>query len=395
MKSIPVRSDTGKGLFGQMAGWFRRRTVASDATYETVRGITEASTWTEFCVTADPALQDRLLIEVVAPFVRSRNNDDNSRSVVFLRDKVDQKSRLRVWVDQPSQSELDDLLLSTKAAASQSEMPAEIDVLPQVSPNFTQGSFGGTLATSFFTDLLTDATPLLLDQLEAITPRRVSRMAVALDIMVAHMPAIDIGRIFPERYPYAKKDAEYPAAFAVYRSHADGFFVLSKDAAETRARFDAQYERTSAALQQRISAVLSQFKGGQVVSEVGNEWNELAGKYLLRADEAVRSGALIVKWDEGYLGDSHSLVGSVFHRIVQRAPGLRSFLRLDPGYLAARTMMSGLYLVLNNLGLRLVDRVFLCHAISRSCEDLFNVQATSIIRNLARFFAARKAARQS
>jgi hypothetical protein len=219
-------------------------------------------------------------------------------------------------------------------------------------------------------------------------------MAVELDIMIAHLPAIDIASIFPDRYPYAKKDADFPVAFPVYRSHADGFFVLSKDAAQTRAQYDAQYERTRAALHERITAVLSQFKGGQVVSKVGNQWNELAGKYLLRADEAVRGGALKVKWDAGYLGDTHSLVGSLFHRIVQRAPGLRSFLSLDPGYLAARTMMSGLYLVINNLGLRLVDRVFLCHAISRSCEDLFDVEATSIIQNLARFFATGRAGRQ-
>src|SRR5262249_49421357 len=208
-------------------------------------------------------------------------------------------------------------LRSTRAVAIRNEMQPEINVLPQVSPKFDQGSFSGTLSTSFFTDLLIDATPLLLDQLEAITAKRASRMAVALDMMVAHLPAIDIARIFPERYPYAKKDADFPVAFPVYRSHADGFFVLSKDATQARAQLDAQYERTRAALHQRITAVLSQFKGGPTVSEVGNQWNELAGRYLLRADEAVRGGALVVKWDDGYLGDTHSLAGSLFHRIVQ------------------------------------------------------------------------------
>jgi hypothetical protein len=387
MRSMPVSSQSDQGLFAHMASWFRRRRTIP---YEATLPVTEASTWTELCITAEPVVQDQLIVEVIGPFLQSKG----SRSVVFLRDKAGQISRLRVWVDQPAQSELDELLHSTKTTAIRTGTQPEINVLPQVSPKFDQGSFSGTLSTSFFTDLLIDATPLLLEQLEAINAKRASRMAVALDMMVAHLPAIDIARIFPERYPYARKDADFPVAFPVYRSHADGFFVLSKDAAQARAQLDAQYERTRIALHQRITAVLSQLKGGPVVSEVGNQWNELAGRYLLRADEALRSGALIVKWDDGYLGDSHSLAGSLFHRIVQRAPGLRSFLRLDPGYLAARTMMSGLYLVLNNLGLRLVDRVFLCHAISRSCEDLFHVEATSIIRNLARFFMTGRAARQ-
>ncbi|HEU4711118.1 MAG TPA: lantibiotic dehydratase C-terminal domain-containing protein [Pyrinomonadaceae bacterium] len=395
MKSVPVRAHTDQPLFANVANWFRRRKAPAETVSEAVLPIAEASTWTELSITADTAQQDRLLINVIAPFVRSKQSSGNSRSVVFLRDKTNQTPRLRVWIDHPDQNELDDLLRAAKATALRNGMPGEIIIVAGVSPHFDQDSFSGTAATSFFTELLSDATPLLLDQLEAIADKRASRMAVALDIMIAHLPAIDIARIFPDRYPYAKKDAEFPTAFPVYRSHADGFFVLSKDAAQTRAQFDAQYESRRAALHERITTVSSQFKGGQVVSEVGNQWNELAGKYLLRADDAVRSGALKVKWDTGYLGDSHSLAGSLFHRIVQRAPGLRSFLSLDPGYLAARTMMSGLYLVINNLGLRLVDRVFLCHAISRSCEDLYNVEATSIIRNLARFFAAGRAARQA
>ena len=391
MKSIPARSHAEQGLFANVANWFRRRSITSKTSYAAVVPTTEASTWTELCVTAEPAVQDQLLIEVIAPFVRPKNNDGNSRSVVFMRERVDNTPRLRVWIDQASSTELDDLLVAAKSRAS----GARFDVLPGVSPHFDQGPFSGTLATSFFIDLLTDATPLLLDRIEAIAAKRVSRMAVALDMMVAQLPAIDIARVFPERYPYARKDAEFPVAFPVYRSHADGFFVLSKDPVQARAQLDAQYERTRAALHERITAVLSQFKGGPIVSEAGQQWHELAGKHLLRADEAIRSGTLIVRWDEGYLGDSHSLAGSLFHRLVQHAPGLRSFLRLDPGYLAARTMLSGLYLVLNNLGLRLVDRVFLCHAISRSCEDVYHVEATSIIRNLARFFASRRAARRA
>ncbi|HEU4769623.1 MAG TPA: lantibiotic dehydratase C-terminal domain-containing protein [Pyrinomonadaceae bacterium] len=394
MRSMPVRSQTDQGLFGQVANWFRRRKISSETTYEAVLPVEEVSTWTELSIAADTAQQDRLLIEVIGPFVRSKDNAGNSRSVVFLRDKINQVPRLRIWIDQPAQNELEDLLLAAKAVVTGNEKQSEINVRAGVSPHFDQDSFSGTIATSFFTDLLSDATPLLLEQIEAVAEKRASRMAVALDLMIAHLPAIDIARIFPDRYPYAQRDTDVPAGFPVYRSHADGFFVLSKDAAQTRAQFDAQYESRRAALHERITAVLSQFKGGDVVSEVGNQWNEIAGRYLLRADEAIRSGGLKVKWDTGYIGDGHSLAGSLFHRIVQRAPGLRSFLSLDPGYLAARTMMSGLYLVINNLGLRLVDRVFLCHAISRSCEELFHVEATSIIRNLARFFASGRAARQ-
>lgn len=330
---------------------------------------------------------------MVAPFLR-RGAKAPAPRVVFLRDRLDKIHRLRVWATTEAEEEVEELARSLRAGAEQAGTVTEVSVRRGVFPDLAEGPYGGPQAAPFFADMLADASPLLLDLLAEVHARRASRTALALDMMIAHMPAIHIAVVFPERYPRAKKDPGFPAAFPVYRSHADGFFIMSKDPQGARARFDAQYERASTSVKQRISAVLSQFNGGPVVSEHGARWHDLARKHLLRAEELVSSGAMTVRWDGGYLGDTHNLTVSLFHQIVQRSPGLRAFLRLDPGYLAARTMMSCLYLTLSNLGLRLVDRVFLCHAISRACEELFDVEAATIIRNLARAFGAGRSSRK-
>jgi hypothetical protein len=50
-------------------------------------------------------------------------------------------------------------------------------------------------------------------------------------------------------------------------------------------------------------------------------------------------------------------------------------------------MMTALYLSLNALGLRTVDRFFVCHAVSRACESIFDVDAAEAMARMADLFA--------
>lgn len=337
--------------------------------------------WTEVRVVGEPEAQDALLAEGLAPFLRDRTGP--APRAFFLRERIDDSLRLRIWISHAAESEA--LAEALRGVAKKSGISVPLRVLPGPSRDTAPGPYSGRQSTPLLTRFLAEACPLLLDQVSALAAGRTSRLAVALDIMVAHLPAIDIARVFPGRYPFAPvREPGFPSAFPVYRSHADGFLVMSTDPAGARSRLDAQYGRAAALIRPRVTAVLSQFADGPVLSEVGLRWHELARRHLLRAEEAIRAGTLRVRWHGGYIGDSYDLSASPFHQIVQNEPALRAFLRRDPGYLAARFTMSALYLALSSVGIRLADRYFLCHAISRACEELFGLEATAVLLSLAR-----------
>ncbi|MCA9712077.1 MAG: hypothetical protein KDK70_39945, partial [Myxococcales bacterium] len=109
----------------------------------------------------------------------------------------------------------------------------------------------------------------------------------------------------------------------------------------------------------------------------------IARRYLLRAERALRRGELEVRWDQGYLGDTHDLSVSRFHQVFQDSEALRRFQRTDRGFQAMRLTTSALYLVLSNLGIRLIDRYFLCHSISRACQDLYGIDPAELVRSQA------------
>jgi hypothetical protein len=269
-----------------------------------------------------------------------------------------------------------------RASAGQSGSSCEVDVLRPASIEGLLGPYGGPKATALLSNFLVDACELTLNQVVE-TVGRGRRMGIALDIMVSHLDAVDIARIFPDRYPNATSMPGCPATFPVYRANVDGFFVMSVDPAAAREQVNAQYERERASIHRRVAAVLSQFAGGPVVSEVGMLWHKIAGEHLLRADAEVAIDALTVKWDKGYIGDNFDLTISPFHQVVQGSPPLRLYYKDDQGYLATRFMVSSMYLALSSLGIRLIDRYILCHSIVRACEELFDVNATSAVQHMA------------
>lgn len=371
MISTPSRRHSG-GLLE----WFRglwRGTPQSDET-----------TWTEIRVTSEPEAQDSLLVDVLAPWQEERTAQGGEPRVFFLRDRSGTTSRLHVWLDQPSEPEVEALAAAFRDGDRNSGQSARVDIRPGSSLDFVGTSYDGSMAKILLSEMMMGGCRLVLDQLVEIEAGTAARTSVAFDLMVAHLPAADIARVFPERYPRADRGLEYPATFPVYRSHAEGFFVMSVDPEIARSRFEEKYRSREESIQQRILALLTQLEEGPEVSQVASRWYKLARASLLRSEQAVRDGTLHVQWEEGYLGDEYDLESSPFHQIVQLSPALQKFVRTDVGYQAARFTLSGLYLTLGALGLPLVERFFLAYAISRAFEDLFTVDATAVVRNLAR-----------
>jgi hypothetical protein len=336
--------------------------------------------WTELCVTAEQDMQDPLLIEVLTPFVRS---EQAGRRVFFVRDRVDKTLRLRIWVSGCASGEVDELAGAFRAFAEQRTASVEVSVLPHTSLEGLLGPYGGPQATTLLSDFFVDLCGLILDQIAEVAAGRARRLSIALDIMVSHLHAIDIVRIFPERYPLAKPVHGCPSTFPVYRANVDGFFVMSTIPEVARERVNEQYERVGPSLRARVAEVLSQFHNGPIVSDVGLRWHRIANKHLLAADAAIARDGLTVKWDKGYIGDNFDLTVSPFHQVVQGSPPVRSYYKENQGYLAARFMVSSTYLALTSLGIRIMERFFLCHSITCACEELFAVDATTVIRQVA------------
>jgi hypothetical protein len=344
-------------------------------------GNSDDVSWTELCITADQDLQDRLLVEVLAPFIRHENA---GRRAFFVRDRVDTTLRLRILVTGCTSDEVDELAGAFRALAEKSTTSAEVSVLPHTSLEKLLGPYGGSKAPTLLSDFFVDLCGLMLDQIAEVVAGRARRLTVALDIMVSHLHAIDVVRIFPERYPKARPVPGCPVTFPMYRSNVDGFFVMSMVPEVARQRVNEQYESVSASIHARVAAVLAQFYGtGPVVSDVGLQWHQIANKHLYRADAAIACDALTVKWDKGYIGDNFDLTVSPFHQVVQGSPPLRSYYRENQGYLAARFLVSSTYLALTSLGVRIMERFFLCHSITRACEEIFGVDATEMLREVA------------
>lgn len=338
--------------------------------------------WTELQIRASPDLLDRLLVEDVAPIVAAGADGKAGARAFFLRERVGGTWTLRVWVDAAGPS-VHRMVRALREDAEDGGGAVELSVVPGAKFDATEGRYEGPDAEELFTELFVRASPYLLEQLEAIVEGRVDRRVVALDMLVAQLPAVDIADAFPDRYPFAREEDQFPASFPVYRAHADGLIIMSPDPDAARAKLDAQYERWGDAIRRRTDAVLSQLAGGATCSRRASRWYDVARGNLLRAESAIRHGRLEVVWDEGRIGDSHDLSPSAYHETASESEALQSFLRTDPGYLAARATMSGLYLALGALGLRVVDRMVLCHCICRACEELFSEDATSILEGLS------------
>ncbi|MFC3381530.1 thiopeptide maturation pyridine synthase [Couchioplanes azureus] len=198
------------------------------------------------------------------------------------------------------------------------------------------------------------------------------RLALAFDLMVATAhamwPGIDRG-------------------FISYRSHAEGFIVRAPDPGARRASCDDRYRAQAPALRERLVTVLDGLDGpGQPVPFVAG-WLAVLRRYREVAERLIASGELSFAAAERAAGpggegegwNPEMLRHSDFHRKLQGPGGAMQALQRDPDFLAFRFALNYLYLHLNRIGVRPVERFLLCHLVANAVEEHYGISAGDFV----------------
>ncbi|MFI0259591.1 thiopeptide maturation pyridine synthase [Streptomyces sp. NPDC017056] len=185
--------------------------------------------------------------------------------------------------------------------------------------------------------------------------------------------------------PFDEDGAAIERGFMSLRSHADAFLSRTHDPDGYRAAFDERHRRQADALAGRLRAVESVLSGDR-----GDEppfvrdWAEAVRRCQRAALPLLESGELTLS-GAGRAPRLPTRQLSDFHRLLQTDHGHADFLRDDHWFASFRLVVNYLYIHLNRLGLKPVDRGLLCHLAANTVEAVHGVSA---IGNFERYVVA-------
>lgn len=344
------------------------------------------STWVELRVYVDEQERDRLLVAGVGPFLADAARQGLSRRAYFLFERHAQRSYLRVRLDAVPDSmvALQQLLCATLRQRGLDAFCAQVEPAPAAQFTGHEELFRGAAAQALVEDFFAETTTFVLELIAAVDDNRSARLLTAFDLMVAHVVTVN-RHIFE-----GARTLPYPNSFLSYRSHADGFFIMSKNPQAARHEFDTRYAALAGSLQDRLRRLLQQFdQRDAIISVAAQRWADYIDIFMPRVLAELAAGTIGIKTGlDGYIGDHYDLSISAFHRGIQDASHYQEFMRTDVEFHALRAMISLLYWTLYRFGLRLIDRYYLCHAVSRSFETVFDVDPAEVLAAISRHVAA-------
>jgi Lantibiotic biosynthesis dehydratase C-term len=339
------------------------------------------NSWIELRVHASTRHLDRILLAGIQPFLERASQRGALQGSYFLRDAETEPGGIRLRLKAAAE-ETQSLREELEAALRRNQLDGLVDrVEGDATARFSEYEelLQGDAASPLVEDFFTETTPFVFDVLAQIGEVDAARMQAAMDLMIVH-PAVVNQYIFPE-----VRDLPYPNTFLSFRSHVDGFFIMSRDPEAARKALDVRYQSYAVSLRARLELLLAQVRdGGEIVSQPANRWAVFVATYIKRVLEELSSGKLrIQSAADGYIGDNYDLSTSGFHQAIQHSAGFQDFMKTNPEFLALRVMISFLYWTLQRLGIRLVQRYLLCYSVSRGFEETFNVDSTAVMATIA------------
>jgi hypothetical protein len=347
--------------------------------------------WMEVTIVAGQDGYGHTVRNAVAPLLAESSKRGLVRRGCFLRDLPrHEPTGLVVQVELACpDDETDDTVM--RLGEILREIPAATVSLVQQARQvpLERSSFVGRRLATVTREFLSDVTPTLMQAVYLDLDGQASLLASALELMAAHMLAAGPPMV-PGAANLSDELGDAPLSFLSLRSHAEAFIASSRDPHAARTALDRRYEAVGHVVEEMLSAVLDDLKHGrgkQIPHPVASGWLDAALAAKPRIAEQFRLGELGIQ-AEPHNGDDYSttpLAASSFHSIVHASADLRHFLSGDPTFLAMRLLTSLLYLSLHNLGLSILERYFLCHAVSRACEVIFDVDGASLMAKIASF----------
>ncbi len=314
---------------------------------------------------------DRLHRQIVVP----ATNDLSAGSWFFVRDWRGAKQGVYLLA---GNGWSDETVVSINDAARRVEDPTLV-VGAHDGLDGLDGVATGSAARSVLERILSDAAPGLgRFMLDFDSSGR--RQELALRLMVANLPAVSVGVAGQGHAP-----AGVPVSYLSYRYHADGFFLMCKDPRQVRTEMESRYQRAGAAIQAIVGSALDEV-ASEAEQSPSHWWFELAERHLPSVIDGFRQGLIrngSADLKVGWLGDTHDLVDSPMHQIIQESESYQEFLKSNQDFQAVRFIVAVLYLSIHNLGVPLINRYFMCYAISRAIEDLFDVDSAAVATSVA------------
>lgn len=336
--------------------------------------VSNDAQWTELVVDCPASDQTKCIVETIGPFLKDWSFVPDRRGH-FIPDP--ETGRICVYVVSRATPADDSALGIFGRHLRGPSMP--LVARRGVRTDIHEVQIQGRAARDLVDDFLIDSTPLVLELLEKILRQPSERTERAFELMGAQ-PLVLASRLFPQL-----QQLGFPIAFISYRSHVDGFLLMTRAPERTKHTFEERYQRAAAAAERSLRSTAAQLTNGRVESEPLRAWIALLDDYLGRTLAGLRSGALLTSMgaETGSIGDNFDLAVSAFHQAVHADPQFRARVALDPEFNAMRVVASLLYLTLHRIGVRLIDRYMLCYTVARTFERVYDVSSTAALRAFA------------
>jgi hypothetical protein len=234
---------------------------------------------------------------------------------------------------------------------------------------------GSELLASIIDDFYVQSNEMTLDMLDHIRDGR-PRLSLCFDLMVAvaHRLGMHLSQ-----------------GFISFRSHGEAHLLMSPNPVAERARFDAMYNARRDAVKARIDLVTRALDEDRDEPRFVLAFTNLMRRLWDRAWPLIEGGDLDMLpgfEDRDYRYGTAlraNFEHSDFHQLLGSDNTLRRTLYESTWFQAYRLMLNLLYLHMNRLGVRPIDRYVLCHLIASAVEETLGTSATEILRSYQDF----------
>jgi hypothetical protein len=210
---------------------------------------------------------------------------------------------------------------------------------------------------------LCDSAPFAIRWLGHVRDGSVDRQLLALSILVTLAWTVEPKQL---------------GAHMSFRSHSESFFNGSPAGERLRPAFDRHYDRERAHVRAFIERTVAELGEGVDVMPGMQEFSALVRRSMttltdglnLERYKAPDAREILTRLSQGNT--------ALFQRVFERYQGLFSLLDTVPLFRAWQMTVNLTYLLLNQLGVRPIERFLACYLVTRTIEEMYGHRAIDL-----------------